>query len=91
MLTYEVTSLYIGQHNADRPTLVVIKFHTPSHSVHDTFRLFKDLLLHEVLIATYVNECDANKLNLESFTILYIEQNASSHKHIRILFVADTL
>ena len=34
-------------------TTVVTKLHTPSHSVHDTFRLFKDFLLHEVVITAY--------------------------------------
>ena len=33
-------------------TFVLIKSNPPSHGVHDTLWLFKDLLLHEVVIAT---------------------------------------
>ena len=33
-------------------TAVVTKLDTPSHCVHDTLRLLKDLLLHKVVITT---------------------------------------
>ena len=40
-------------HVATLHTFVLIKSNSPPHGIHDALWLFKDLLLHEVVIATY--------------------------------------
>ena len=46
--TFEPASVHVGTLH----TFVLIKSNPPSHGVHDALWLFKDLLLHEVVIAT---------------------------------------
>lgn len=37
-------------------TFVAIEVYSSSHCIYNTFRLFKNFLLHEVIITTYVHK-----------------------------------